>query len=409
MNVSFRLRLIITALLASLVGLPANLAAQASYRVTDLGTLPEPPRTRYTAGYKINEAGTVMVLVQSGTASQGGNQRTFLWSDGVQTVIGPLPGGENVTGGRALNESGDVAGFSHTCSPSCGGHAFLWSKGRLVDIGTLGFAQSAAWALNGAADVVGVAFNGHAPVGVTARRAFLHSGGTTTDLGTLPGGTEAAAYAINDSRQIVGVASTTGLGGETLWHAVMWHNGAIIDMHTTGRDSLATKVNAAGQAIGALWTLDDQGISITAFRYSNGTMTNLGDFGGAGSTAHDINEAGHVVGMANSPFGQSHKAFLYTGGDLINLGTLGGRPDEASEARAINASGQIVGSSDDINSSRHAFLYTEGTMLDLNTLIPPGTGWVLSEALDINDAGQIVGWGLIGGQARAFRLDPIPE
>jgi hypothetical protein len=42
-------------------------------------------------------------------------------------------------------------------------------------------------------------------------------------------------------------------------------------------------------------------------------------------------------------------------------------------------------------------------------LIAPGTGWDFSDALAINDAGQIVGQGKIDGQYRAFVLTPVPE
>ncbi len=47
-------------------------------------------------------------------------------------------------------------------------------------------------------------------------------------------------------------------------------------------------------------------------------------------------------------------------------------------------------------------------MTDLNSLIPAGSGWVLTRATAINDAGHIVGSGVIGGQVRAFLLTPDP-
>jgi probable HAF family extracellular repeat protein len=45
-------------------------------------------------------------------------------------------------------------------------------------------------------------------------------------------------------------------------------------------------------------------------------------------------------------------------------------------------------------------------MADLNTLIPSGSGWVLSWAFDINNHGQIVGYGLVNDKFRAFLLTP---
>src|SRR5258708_3511743 len=48
-------------------------------------------------------------------------------------------------------------------------------------------------------------------------------------------------------------------------------------------------------------------------------------------------------------------------------------------------------------------------MLDLNShLDGSGTGWTLSAASGINDAGQIVGYGTHDGVIRAFLLTPTP-
>jgi hypothetical protein len=48
-------------------------------------------------------------------------------------------------------------------------------------------------------------------------------------------------------------------------------------------------------------------------------------------------------------------------------------------------------------------------MQDLNDLIASGSGWTLGDAVGINDAGQIVGNGMIGGNSHAYLLTPIPE
>jgi hypothetical protein len=47
-------------------------------------------------------------------------------------------------------------------------------------------------------------------------------------------------------------------------------------------------------------------------------------------------------------------------------------------------------------------------MVDLNTLIDPLSGWELSDAADINSAGQITGQGLINHEYHAYLLTPIP-
>jgi hypothetical protein len=48
-------------------------------------------------------------------------------------------------------------------------------------------------------------------------------------------------------------------------------------------------------------------------------------------------------------------------------------------------------------------------MLDLNSLVTLPAGWTLTEAWDINNAGQIVGYASFNGLNRAFLLTPVPE
>ena len=79
---------------------------------------------------------------------------------------------------------------------------------------------------------------------------------------------------------------------------------------------------------------------------------------------------------------------------MTDLGTLGGN----SYAAAITSKGQIVGSSElgvPTSTLPHAFLWEHGgPMIDLNTLIPASSSLQLITAFNINDRGEIVGWGV---------------
>lgn len=100
-------------------------------------------------------------------------------------------------------------------------------------------------------------------------------------------------------------------------------------------------------------------------------------------------------------------AVLWQDGKQRNLGTLGG---DQSEAVALNERGQVVGWSEvtakDPRYStplRHAFLWQRGKMTDLGTL--PGNDrkgrpWIDSWAVGITESGDIVGTCNSAGNAR---------
>ncbi len=97
---------------------------------------------------------------------------------------------------------------------------------------------------------------------------------------------------------------------------------------------------------------------------------------------------------------------MWTGSGFRTLGSLGGN----SHATAANRNGDVVGWSNPSPTStvRRAIRIRgdNGMVEDLNALIDPQLGWVLSNAVDINDEGVIVGQGLQNGQPRMFRLLP---
>jgi probable HAF family extracellular repeat protein len=301
---------------------------------------------------------------------------------------------------NAINASGQVAGLAYY-SPEP--HGFLNDLTGMSDLGALeGLGNiSQAFAINDAGQMAGYSQ-------VQSGRethAWLFSGSIMRDLGTL-GGHYSTAYDINNAGQVVGVAQTASQDpldpyGEGSYHAFLYSDGVMRDLATMGfAGHSAQAINNRGQIVGASST----GVIL----WENGVVRSLGTLPGFNTISpEDINDAGQVVGWAQNYTNNgvaNGRAFLYDGAAMRSLGTLGGN---RSQALGINNTGQIVGWSwTSTNSDRRAFLYTGGTMVDLNTLLPPGSGWTLHEARAINDSGQIVGMGTLGGQLHAFLMTP---
>jgi probable HAF family extracellular repeat protein len=115
-----------------------------------------------------------------------------------------------------------------------------------------------------------------------------------------------------------------------------------------------------------------------------------------------INDKSEVVGQTEAPNGFDYLAFLWRDGRMISLGTLNG--GTRSTANGINNRSQIVGYSYVADGSTHACLWEHEKPIDLNSLIPSGSGWILTYANAVNEHGQIVGVGTHDGHTRAFLL-----
>lgn len=196
------------------------------------------------------------------------------------------------------------------------------------------------------------------------------------DLGTL-GGNFSLAYAVNNKREVVGVAGLPS--GEE--HAFLWRGGSMIDLGTLGgNNSVARGINSLGQVVGYSSTANGEQ---HAFLWQRGSMIDLGTLGGGYSVANGINDIGQIIGTASDPLGDTH-AVLWTNGVMADLGTLGGA---ASFGRAIDNNGRAVGGAIDAIGRELAFSYQDGLMTGL-PLFPGGT---FAEATGVNATGKIVG------------------
>ncbi len=70
----------------------------------------------------------------------------------------------------------------------------------------------------------------------------------------------------------------------------------------------------------------------------------------------------------------------------------------------------MVGYSENEDDRLRAFLWKSDQFYDLNDLISADSGWALWYASDINDRGEITGYGTLNdGPVQGFVLHPIPE
>lgn len=124
--------------------------------------------------------------------------------------------------------------------------------------------------------------------------------------------------------------------------------------------------------------------------------------GGTYSTGQQINNSGVVVGNAFDNTNSDRAAIWDANGFrfMDDLGGGGGR------SWSINDLGVIVGHSFDAGLTKRATVSFDGqAVVDLNTLVNNLAGWsLLTDAYDVNEIGQIVGYGIYNGEERAFLL-----
>jgi len=344
----------------------------------------------------------------------------FHWKDGTLTDLGALPG-VNSSCVSHISGNGWIAGQSENgaIDPITGwpeSQAVLWKNGQVVNLGTLGGNESFSIAVNNRRQVVGLAENATPDsfglgFGQQAR-AFLWERGLMRDLGTL-GGPDAFAIDINDRGQILGVSFINSIpdpttGVPTL-DGFLWENGKMIDIPDPlgGTQISPYYLSERGQVVGnANLAGDNFEQARHPFLWEEGTFKDLGTFGGTIGDAYKINDAGQIVGEA-SFVDTTYHAALWQNGSISDLGTIGS--DRCSVALDINSRGHAVGWSGICDQSApRPFLWDKTAgMIDLNTLIFSDSGIYVFWAGNINDRGEIAAAGLLpSGDTHAVLLIP---
>ena len=338
-----------------------------------------------------------------------GGQASYLSNgfDGIQNRHGTVVGAADV----AAADPDPAFCFNFDCFVS---HAFQWRDDKLTDLGALvpGWSSIAFW-INESGSAVGISENGMIDplIGFPEFRAVLWENGKIKDLGTLAGGYESLASAINNHGQVVGLTTNTvsdpysyfPFPGATQSRAFLWQHGEMQDLGTLGGpDASALLINDRGQVAGNSYTnstansvLDSCGAfslgvpTQDPFVWKDGEMMDLGGLGGTCSLVTGQNNRGEVTGQSDLAGDLAYHPFVWSKSrGMRDLGTLGGN---TGLTNWINDNGDIAGKTDLpgplVPQDHHAVLWRHGVMIDLGTF-PEDTS---SNAYFVNLRGQVVG------------------
>jgi probable HAF family extracellular repeat protein len=423
------------------VAAQTELQAHRHYAVIDTGTLGGPNSVLQNATQIINARG--IALTEADTPQPDPNTPCFnptgltdcflrhgaLWKDGRLIDLGTLPGGY-YSQALWVSANGLIAGQADNGMPDplagipLEPRGVLWKDGSMIDLGTFGGNQSGAISVNSRGQVAGFALNtipdslataftgqtGGTPA-ATQSRAFLWQNGTKQDLGTL-GGPDALAIIVNEPGHVTGYAYVSSTPdpntGIPPIHPFLWARGRMIDLGTFGGAvGIPLSMNNRGQVVGYADLAGDQ--AAHPFLWDRGHLIDLGTLGGTFGIGWSVNEEGAVAGWTLTAGNAALHTFLWKRGQMQDLGALPG--ELCSIANFINSKEQIVGLSNNCDDTSHATLWEKGLPpVDLNALIPASADMHIAEAMNINDAGEIIATADVpNGDSHAVLLVPCPD
>jgi len=264
----------------------------------------------------------------SGTTCLG-----FLWQSGSMTALSTL-GGYN-SAASAINKSGVIAGNAETATvdstcppydPSLGQYQVLqdepvvWENGHIKQLATYGGDPDGyAIAINDSGQVAGgsgTCSTNDPVIGLyfsPVHALLWQSDGAVTNLGSLGGAFGNQAHGMNNRGQVVGASD---LAGDAVFYGFVWSQSTGMQgIAPLSGDtySVALAINDPGQVVGV--SIDDTFTVLRAFEVVNGVPTDLNTLVPANSplqllTACGINSRGEIAGQAQEKSTGDYHGYL---------------------------------------------------------------------------------------------------
>jgi probable HAF family extracellular repeat protein len=260
--------------------------------------------------YGINDLGEVTGILQESTPPFSFNGHAFVYRHGRTIDITPTA---FVAAGFAINDANQVVGFF---SPSLNStsHPFFLQCGHLIDVGKL-VGDGNLVSINNRGQAVG--FYTTAPLnGNPASRAFLYTNGRVRDIAAL--GPNSAAARINDHGQIVGTSSL--ISNADIVHAFLTFGGSSIDLGTLPGTNMSTAdgMNNSGVVIGLCLQIQGNVLGLVRpFIYSGGQLRDINTLidpksGWVLTNVASINDFDQIAGMGTLGTDTTIHALLLT-------------------------------------------------------------------------------------------------
>ena len=315
----------------------------------------------------------------------------------------------------AINNLGHVIGVFNQCGTPSLNSSFIWTGGKELTIvplppWILGFFAND---LNDSGLIVGTA-----ETAIAGQRGVVYNS-KTGEWTELPppnptGQGWSAAHSVNNAGQVTGFRSLND-GGDPVnpWQAFIWSpTTGFTDLGVmSGPSSTGIHVSEGGSIVG--WTgVGNANAGDRAFLHLNGQTTILPPVPGGTSSFGEAHNKTTVVGygriaIPRRPFFQ-FRGFVFQNGVMTVIPPVKGYRhsfviDITDGGLAIGRSRFLLDGSD----SSRPFLWHDGEIQDLNELLAMTNPTLVASSLaDINEAGQIFGFGQFDGEGATFILTP---